>query len=176
MALPPACGDDGKNELIRVTIKDPEQIISFLTDKETVLRLAAGCSINPADVAELLIATEIYQPGITASIMAGLMEFDKRLQREGIAFIHEAISQAAVEEKPLATAFQVVDDLTKQEAFVPRACDLVVMDLPLQAIETSKGVHIPVSEEISIHSGDEPASRKVTYILPQNWTVKPFPG
>lgn len=162
--------------MIRLTIKDQEQSVSFLTDRETILRLVAGCSVNPVDLGELLLATEIYQPGITAGLMAGLMTFDKRLRREGLAFIREGINEASASGQPLTWPFQVVDEASRQEAFVPRACDLVVFNLTQKTIETSEGVHIPVTEEISIHSGEGMTSRKVTYVLPQDWTIKLLPG
>ncbi len=63
--------------MIRITIKDARQIISFLSDEDIFLRLIAGCSANPSNLGELLIATEIYHRGITATLMGDLMEFDK---------------------------------------------------------------------------------------------------
>jgi hypothetical protein len=72
--------------LIRITIQDTQQTISFPGDEDTLLRLVAGCSVNPTSLAELLIASDIYQRGIAAAIMADLMEFDKTLHREGADF------------------------------------------------------------------------------------------
>ena len=84
--------------MIRATIQDANQTISFLTSLPTVMRLVAGCSINPKDLNELLIATDIYERGLAAGLMADLMEFDKSLQRQGDTLIHQNIDRARLAE------------------------------------------------------------------------------
>jgi hypothetical protein len=158
--------------LIRITIQDGQQTISFPSDEETLLRLVAGCSVNPTSLAELLIASDIYQRGIAAAIMAELMEFDKTLRREGPEFIHALISQA--QGQPLELTFQVFDEVTGRVASQPLASELVLIDLIHQTIRASAGVHIPSAGEVRIRAGDTVRNPKVTYILPQNWTVQPL--
>jgi len=160
--------------LIRITIQDGQQTISFPSDEQALLCLVAGCSVNPTSLAELLIASDIYQRGIAAAIMADLMEFDKTLRREGPDFIHALISQARDQGQPLDLTFQVFDDVTGQAATQPLAGDLVLIDLVLRTIRASAGVHIPAAGEVHIRAGETTRNPKVTYILPQNWTVQPF--
>lgn len=160
--------------MIRITVKDRQQTISFPSDEQALLCLVAGCSVNPASLAELLIASDIYQRGIAAAIMADLMEFDKTLRREGPDFIHAMISQAQERGQPLDLTFQVFDEVTAQAATRPLAGELVLIDLILQTIQASAGVHIPVAGEVPIRAGETARSPKVTYILPQNWTVGPW--
>ncbi len=159
-------------ELIRVTIKDTEQTVSFLTNKNSVLRLVAGCSINPANLGELLIATDTYQRGIATAIMADLMEFDKAVSHGGSCFIHDAISAAQDKGEALETAFQVIDESTEREAMHPRACELVVLDLTQHTISASEGVTIPLSGDVHVSIGEGRTNQSVTYILPQDWTVQ----
>jgi hypothetical protein len=160
--------------LIRITIKDAQQTISFPGDEEALLRLVAGCSVNPTSLAELLIASDIYQRGIAATIMADLMEFDKTLRREGPDFIHTLISQAQEQGQPLDLTFQVFDEVTGKVASQPVAGELVLIDLVAQTIRASAGVHIPTAGEVRIRAGDTARNPKVTYILPHNWTVQPL--
>jgi hypothetical protein len=162
--------------LIRLTIKDPEQIVSFLTDEERMLCFVAGCSINPVNLGELLMATETYLRGVTASIMSELIEFDKTLRSKGPSFIHEAISSAQAQRKALEITFQVIDGRTEREALVPRECDLVVLDLTQHNIVASESLDIPFSDEVHIYNGQIRTNKTVTYILPQNWTVEPVTG
>lgn len=162
--------------MIRVTVKDPEQTISFLAKAETMFRLVAACSINPANLGQLLIAAETYQRGLAASVMAELMEFDKALKREGSAFIHEAIAEAQDKGEALAITFQVIDESTKLEALWPRNCELVVFDLNKHLITASEGLEIPASGEVTIHSGEALTEQRVTYILPQSWTIELLTG
>lgn len=157
--------------MVRLTIVDPEQIISFVTDEETMLCFVAGCSSNPANLGELLLATEIYQHGVARRIMTELMEFDKDFRREGPQFIQESISTARAAGKALESTFQVVDEVTDQEAMIPRAIDLVVLDLSQQSISASEGLEIPVSHEVTIRSGEVLTDKKVTYILPHHWNI-----
>jgi hypothetical protein len=159
---------------MRITIQDTQQTISFPGDEQALLCLVAGCSVNPKSLAELLIASDIYQRGIAAAIMADLMEFDKTLRREGADFIHALISQTREQGQPLDLTFQVFDDVTGQAATQPVAGELVLIDLLLQTIRASAGVHIPPAGEVRIRAGESARNPKVTYILPQNWTVEPL--
>lgn len=158
--------------MIRVTIIDRQQTISFLADEATLVRLVAGCSVNPADLGELLIASDIYQPAIAAEIMSGLMEFDKTIQQKGPAFIHAAIGQTKARQRPFEMTFQVIDDITKEQAFESQESDLAVFDLPERVIRASQGVEISASGEVQVHPEKETTSPTVTYVLPQDWMIQ----
>ncbi len=160
--------------MIRLTIQDAQQAISFPGDEDTLLCLVAGCSVNPTRLAELLVASDIYRRGIAATIMADLMEFDKTLRREGPDFIHALISRTHEQGQPLDLTFQVFDEATRQAATQPVAGELVVIDLTAQAIRASAGVHIPATGEVRIRAGKSARKPTVTYILPQNWTIQPL--
>lgn len=158
--------------MIRITIIDAQQTISFLTDKATLVGLVAGCSVNPADLGELLIASDIYQPKIAAEIMAGLMEFDKTLHQEGPEFIGAAIERAQAKEQPFEMTFQVIDDTTEEQALQVKECELAVFDLPERVIRTSEGLKISNSGEVRVNPEKDSASPTVTYILPQDWLIQ----
>ena len=160
--------------MIRITIQDKQQIISFPGDEDTLLCLVAGCSVNPTSLAELLVASDVYHRGIAATIMAELMEFDKTLRQEGPDFIHDKISRHQKRGGPLDLTFQVFDDLTRQVATQAVAGELVLIDLTVQTIRASAGVHIPAAGEVQIRAGETARKPTVTYILPQNWTVQPL--
>jgi hypothetical protein len=158
--------------LIRVTIIDTQQTISFLASQDSLLRLVAGCSANPGDAGELLIATDLYQRGIASAVMAGLIEFDKMMQRQGPGSFQETLEQAKRQEQPLAMTFQVIDQASQAEALQPRACDLAIIDLTSCKIRTSPSLQIPPSGEVRIHTGQTPTDKHVTYILPQQWKIE----
>ncbi len=158
--------------MIRTTIRDADQTISFLANLDTVLRLVAGCSINPANLGELLIATDTYQPGLAAAVMADLMEFDKFLSREGSHFIDDAISSARAQGKTVDIAFQVIDESTEQEALQPKESKLVIFDLTQYLIEVSKGLDIPQAGEVHIQTTNVKTDSTVAFILPRNWTMR----
>jgi hypothetical protein len=158
--------------LIRVTIIDTQQTISFLASQDSLLRLVAGCSANPRDAGELLIATDLYQRGIARVVMAGLMEFDKMLQRQGASSFQEALEQAKRQEQPLALTFAVIDQASQAEALQPRVCELAIIDLTSCKIRTTPGLQVPPSGEVRIHSGQTLTDKHVTYILPQHWTIE----
>ena len=158
--------------MIRVTIIDEQQTISFLTSHDSLLRLVAGCSSNPGDAGELLIATDLYQRGIASVVMAGLMEFDKMVQRQGPEAFQEALEQAKQQEQPLAMTFQVFDEASQEEAIQPRACDLAIIDLTSCKIRTSPSLDVQASGEVRIHTGEKLTDKHVTYILPQQWKIE----
>ncbi len=160
--------------MIRVTIIDREQTISFLTHPETSQRLIAACSANPASLGELLITADIYQRGIAAAIMADLMEFDKSLHQNGEAAIHAALSQARARQETFVPAFQVVDAITAQEAYDQGSGELVAIDLTTQAIRHSAGIEISHSGDVKLGTADKSPLPSVTYILPEKWTIQPL--
>lgn len=158
--------------MVRITIKDQEQTVSFLAKRDTVLRLVAACSASPESLGDLLAAADIYQRGIAAAIMSELMEFDKALLRQGPGFMRDAISVARSKGQPLEAAFQVIDEATRSEALEPAGCDLVIIDLAERSLRASPGVEIPVPGEVQVHDGEKVTDRKVTYILPQGWSLE----
>jgi hypothetical protein len=158
--------------LIRVTITDREQTVSFLTTRETALRLVAGCSVDPASLGELLIAADVYQRGLAAAVMADLMEFDKRLRQQGAGPLQAAIRLSRERGELFQPAFQVVDELSGQEACQPRGAPLVVIDLARRAIQHAGGFEIDRSAEVGVEAGREAPIPTVTYILPENWTIQ----
>lgn len=158
--------------LVRVTVTDFEQTVSFLTKRETLLGLIASCSVNPASTGELLISADIYQRGIAAAVMAELMEFDKSIHRKGVNSFHTAISQTREKGEAFVPAFQVIDEITAEEAFSQRGCELVAIDLIQQVIQFSAGLDITTAGEITVETDSRSPKPTVTYILPQGWAVQ----
>lgn len=147
-------------------------MISFLAEEATMLRLVAGCSINPADLSELLVASDIYQRGLAAELMADLMDFDKAVHYRGPAFIHQAIAQAKETGKELEMTFQVIDDVTQEEAMHSHLCPLVIINLNARTIQTSPQVKIRPEGEVRVQIGDVESERRVSYILPREWKIE----
>lgn len=158
--------------MIRITIIDSQQTISFLAGRDSLLRLVAGCSANPKDIGELLIATDLYQRGIASAVMAGLMEFDKMMLQQGASPFESALEEAKRMDAPLEMTFQVINTASQTEAMQPRACDLAVIDLPDCKIRVSPNLEIPASGEVRIHNGQTQTNKHVTYILPQQWKIE----
>ncbi len=158
--------------MIRVTIKDINEAISFLTELPTVMRFIAGCSINPASLEELLIATDIYQRGLAATLMADLMEFDKAIHLQGADFIHQEIAQARQTGQPLKRTFQVIDEMTRSESRRFHECSLLIIDLNAQQIQASPDLDIPRKAAVHIQIGETETNRLVSYILPAEWKIE----
>lgn len=158
--------------MIRVTVKDPQQTVTFLTERDTLLRLVAACSSRPANLGELLIACEVYQKGITAEVMAELMEFDKALRRGGSEFLREAFDDTQGKDISLPAAFQVVDDHSERAAFTVREQELAIIDLLEREIRTSQEGMVVASGEVLVRAGDRTTDKAITYILPKEWSIE----
>lgn len=158
--------------MIRVTVKDPQQTVTFLTERDTLLRLVAACSSRPANLGELLIACEVYQKSITAEVMAELMEFDKALRRGGSEFLREAFDDTQGKDISLPAAFQVVDDHSERAAFTVREQELAIIDLLEREIRTSQEGMVVASGEVLVRAGDRTTDKAITYILPKEWSIE----
>ena len=159
--------------MIRITIIDTQQTISFPSNEDSLLCLVGGCSANPANLEELLIASDVYERGIAAALMSDLMDFDKTLHKEGPGTIHKAILQSHKQGTALDLTFQVFDELTRQEATQPRACELVIIDVGSRSIKAPASLNVLSSGEIHIRPGGSVPGPTVTYILPQGWSIQP---
>lgn len=157
--------------MIRVTLKDPEQTISFLTTLDVARRLVAGCAANPDTAGELLRATEIFQRGIAVAVMNSLMDFDKALQQQGPAHARQSLSAASEGDALVWGAFQAVDAETETLSGAPAAGGLLRLDLQHRAITASGDFPIEAEGEILAHSGEELTDRAITYVLPKAWSV-----
>ena len=160
--------------MVRVTITDHQQTVSFPTSREVLLLLIAGCSVDPASLEDLLIAADSYQRGTAAAIMADLMEFDKALHRQGADYVLAIIAQSSANGEALRLAFQVIDETTSRAAFERREGDLVVIDLARKVIRPSPGVAITIEGEINLNTDKALPGPTVTYILPQGWAIQPM--
>jgi hypothetical protein len=157
--------------MVRVTIQDREQTVSFLLDEEAARRVVAACTSDPAGLGDLLAAADLYQQGLAVGVMARLMEFDKALQREGPAFVQRAIAQARAAGRPLEMAFQVVDPATEAESLAARGCDVLHIDLVRRSLVVSGGFVVAPMGKVRIHDGRAETDRVVTYVLPQTWRI-----
>lgn len=137
-------------------------------------RLVAGCSADPATVGDLLVAADIYEPGLTARVTAELMAFDNAIRREGPAFAHKAVGKARESQEPLAMTFQVIDEVTEGEALRPSGYPMVVFDLPGKVIRRTSGMELSAAGEVRIHDRGGAPDRTVTYFLPQGWRIEPL--
>lgn len=151
--------------MLRITLRDGEQTISFSEGLETARRLVAACASRPESIGELLIAAEVFERGIAARLMDELMTFDKGLQREGAAFTSRALDGGG--------AFQVVDAATEEAALAPLGEGLVLVDIPAQRIGHSAGIELAAEGEVGARDDTGLSERRITYVLPKEWALGP---
>jgi hypothetical protein len=159
---------------LRVTIHDDQQTVSFMAGQDLALRLVAGCAVNPLNLEELLLATEVYQRGISARLMGDLMEFDKGWLRQGEAYLKDAF-EPGTEAATQPVAFQVVDDLTETAAHEPSEGGLLVIDLFEHRIRITGDLEVPVEGQVLVHTGERLTEQAITYILPKRWEIEKRP-
>ena len=166
--------DSEATAVVRMTIRDGQETVSFLAGRDTALRLVAGCAVNPLTLEELLLATEIYQRGIAAWLMGGLIEFDKAWRHGGKAYSETVFGpDADMANRPVA--FQVVDELTETAAHTPADGGLIMIDLPAHHLRVAGDLTIPVEGQVLVHNGRRLTDQSITYILPQEWEIEPLP-
>ena len=158
--------------MIRVTLEDPQETISFLASEAIARRLVAGCSANPGTVGELLLATEVFRQGIAVDVMASLMEFDKALLRgERLPPAPDA-AEPESNSSEVHSAFQVVDAQTEAQALSPTREGLVIIDLEARTISANSSLQIQASGELLAYSGNVLTDRAITYVLPKEWSLR----
>jgi hypothetical protein len=151
--------------VLRITLRDGDQTISFVEGPQTARRLVAACASRPTTIGELLVAAEVFERGIAARLMGDLMAFDKGLQREGPAFANRALAGSA--------AFQVVDAATEEAALAPREDGLVLVDIPAQRIHHTPTIALSAEGEVAARDREGLSERRITYVLPNEWQLNP---
>lgn len=157
--------------MIRVTLKDPEQTISFLTTADIARRLVAGCAARPDTAGELLRATEIFQRGIAVAVMSSLMNFDKALLQRDAAHARQSLETPSPDDALVWGAFEVIDAETESLSNASATGGLLRLDLHHRAITVVGDFSVESEGEILAHTGDELTDRAITYVLPKTWTV-----
>lgn len=157
--------------MVRLTLRDAQQAVSFLVEEEVLRRMVAACSTNPSTLEGFLLAAEAYQGGITQRVFDELMEFDRVCAREGLSAVQRQIQAARQRGEQYPFAFEVVDEVTEEESRAARGTGLVLIDLTQKTIRTSPGLEMPVYAEIQLHDGTELTGESVTYRLAAEWKV-----
>lgn len=144
--------------MVRITVKDPEKIVSFLGDFDTARALVAACAAEPQLLEDLLVAAEPYRTGTAARVMAALIRADVALE------VGHAV--------PLFEALEVTDEATLNLA-LRTGDDLIIIDLAEQTVHG----YIDGDHELSVrgvarseHLAPD-LERETVYALSPRWRV-----
>jgi len=157
---------------LRATVRDGDQTISFLVAPHIVRCLVAGCSINPATIGDLLVAAEVYLPGLARRVMTELMAFDNAIRRHGAEHARDLLRAAEQDSQGPGITFQVVEEASRREALEAGRRPLVVFDLTRKVIHASPGVELTAAGEVHVYEGERRTGQTVAYFLPAEWTIE----
>ncbi len=162
--------------VMRFTVIDPQATASFVAPCSALKALVAACALAPANVEELLSATEPYDSDLKEYVMNGLAVFDEHNTNGSHDQIHSAISYADEQRSHhQIPAFRVVDPVTREASLQPVMAGLVLFNLKERRIIQVQNTYAEVRREDRgrIHKDGEPTKKLYKYRLPMEWQILP---
>ena len=158
--------------MMRFTIVEAEQAISFVAPPTALAILVACCARNPSGIVALLRAVEREDAQLVEQIRSGLAVFDEHNAYGNFQHVHNALTAAPNLYQPV---FRVVDDVTRVASLQPYQWGVVLFNVTQKRIiqvqntyaEVRRQGHVPTFPE------ESPDGRQRIYRLPAQWRIVP---
>jgi hypothetical protein len=118
--------DDGAMNLMRFTIVDRSQTVSFVYDGAVLNALLRACAEGVTSIDAFLATTARHHPQLREYVSCGLAVFDEHNVPPHYAAIHAAIRHFPSEEWPV---FRVVDEATREASLQATRTGVIVFNL-----------------------------------------------
>lgn len=112
--------------LIRYTIVDRDNSVSFVHDASALGSLLEACVTGAAKLSTFLDAIARRNRHLREHVSCGLAVFDEHNASGNYRSIHEAIEHFSSDEWPV---FRVVDDVTREASLRPTRTGVIVFNL-----------------------------------------------
>jgi hypothetical protein len=158
--------------VMRLTIIDRDESVSFIAPGHGSKVLAAACSQRPADLAGLLDAAESYDADLIRYVRDGLATFDEHNTPDRYDAIHARLSADPPSRTP---PFRVVDDVTRAASVQPAGAGLILYNLPARRIIQVQNSYSTIlrRDRGRIRAAGRPTRRLYRYELPGDWSLVP---
>lgn len=158
--------------MMRYTIVEAEQTISFVAPPTALAILVACCARNPPSIEALLTAVAGEDRRLVDNIRSGLAVFDEHNAYGDYSHVHTAL---AADPKHYQPVFRVVDEVTRAASLQPYQWGVVVFNVAQKRIiqvqntyaEVRRQGHVPTFPE------ESPDGRQRVYRLPAQWRIVP---
>jgi len=158
--------------MMRFTIVEAEQTISFVAPPTALAILVACCARNPTSIDALLTAVAGEDGRLIDNIRSGLAVFDEHNAYGDFTHVHTALMADPKQYQPV---FRVVDDVTRAASLQPYQWGVVVFNVAQKRIiqvqntyaEVRRQGHVPTFPE------ESPDGRQRIYRLPAQWRIVP---
>ena len=158
--------------LMRYTIVNGHDGVSFVGDEFMLPALVAACAGNPSSYEGLLDAAHEYDRRPRDQVRNALSVFDEH----NVPGSYEAIHRALAQSQPVYTpAFRIVDEQTRQASLQPVKAGLVIFNLKARRIIQAQNTtgDVERSGKAQHHNGRQWTARVHSYELPDTWSIVP---
>ncbi len=155
--------------VMRFTVVDHREAVSFVADCLVLNRLVAACATNPASVRHFLGEVAQLQPDLAEYVESGLAVFDEHNTPEDCRMIHHAIACCRPHELPV---FRVVDDTTRQASLQPVKAGVLIFNLLDRRIVQIQNTYRQIERQ-GRFVVRTPKARVHRYHLPEEWALVP---
>jgi hypothetical protein len=157
---------------MRYTIVQQGGGISFIADCQVLGALVAACAANPRTYEDLLAGVDEYDKRLQDYVLNSLAIFDEHNVTGHYDAIHRVLADTRPANLPV---FRIVDDVTRTASLQPVPTGLIIFNLKDQRIVQVQNTYQNVERtgKIRLHDGKSWTRRIQRYELPTNWSIVP---
>ena len=161
-----------KTLVMRFTVVEADQTISFVAPPTALAILVACCARDPQSIDALLTTVECEDRQLVAYVRSGLAVFDEHNAYGEYEHIHTSLR---ADPRLFQPVFRVVDDTTRAASLQPYQWGVVVFNITKKRIIQVQNTYAEVRREGHIPTFPEESAdgRQRVYRLPAQWRIVP---
>lgn len=158
--------------LLRCTVIDRSDTVSFVVDAEALPALVKACAGSPETFGQFLEQVEPFYGGLQEAVLNGLAVFDERNTNDNYDSIHRAFEILGPHELP---PFRAVDEPTKEMSLRAVKAGVVVFNLPARRIVQIQNSYREITRRGRgrVFDGERFTGAVFGYRLPKEWALVP---
>jgi hypothetical protein len=158
--------------MMRFTVVEAAQAISFVAPPTALAILVSCCARDPKTIEALLTSVEREDGRLVAHVRSGLAVFDEHNAYGNFQHVHNALR---ADPRLFQPVFRVVDEVTRAASLQPYQWGVVVFNVARKRIIQVQNTYAEVRREGHVPTFPEESAdgRQRVYRLPAQWRIVP---
>jgi hypothetical protein len=157
--------------MMRLTIIDEQQTVSFVAPPHALKAIAACCANGVSTAGDVLAALARYDANLSRRLRDQLAIFQEHNTVQDTGWIDRRLA----DQPDYEPAIVVLNDETRRASLEPARLGLVVFNLPARRIVQVQNsyANLERSDRGRVRRNGKPVSTFYSYSLPDDWSIVP---